>query len=838
MSTPQDGCIRVLNVDDEREFRDLTETFLEREDDRLDVESAANADDALDRISNDPPDCIISDYNMPSLNGLELLKSVREEYPELPFILYTGKGSEAVADEAISAGVTDYLQKQSGSDQYELLANRIRNAVEARRNAERAARQEELMRLTEFAGDTGGFELDTETAEIVYTAGACRILGLSEDEEHTLEEWLQMFRPADRDEISAAIDRALDTDEQTRGTWRYRRSEDEERLLDLTFTPVDSGESTTTLRGAIHDDTQRRQQERRYQALVEGSGDIISIIDTDGVYQYLSPTVERILGYDPQEGIGDHAFEYIHPEDRERVSDAFQAWVSNPEQSQSVEYRTRHADGSWRWIEGRGNSYVDNPDVEGYIINNRDITERKQREQELAETRDLMSSMEELANVGAWEYDPDTDQLRATEGAKKLYGFDADKQMTLSEAFEHIHPDDRDNLEAHFYSCLEDGDPYNVDVRLVTADGRRRWLTARGERIHTDDYGATVRGYIRDITEQKGHKQESRDLESQYQTLVDNFPDGAVFLFNHDTEFVRAGGSELRALGFSNGDFEGKTPHDLFPADIADRVVEFCQKALQGESRSLEETYRGERYRVRVAPVRADDEIIYGIAVSQNVTEQTEYRRELKRKNERLDEFASIVSHDLKSPLRVARGHLELAAEQFDSSHVTKATAAIDRGQDLVDDILTLAREGNKVDTIERVPLADVAERSWQNIDVGAASLTVDANGDVPADRNRLKQLFENLFRNAVEHGGESITVSVGETADGFYVADTGSGIPETERDDIFEAGYSTKDSGTGFGLRIVEQVAEAHGWTVTVEESDDGGARFEITGVDSADDR
>ena len=113
------------------------------------------------------------------------------------------------------------------------------------------------------------------------------------------------------------------------------------------------------------------------------------------------------------------------------------------------------------------------------------------------------------------------------------------------------------------------------------------------------------------------------------------------------------------------------------------------------------------------------------------------------------------------------------------------------------------------------------------------ATLTVEASVTVSADRSRLQQLLENLLANAAEHGGDEPAVTVGDLADGFYVADDGPGVPEAQRQAIFQAGYSTSDTGTGFGLRIVEQVADAHGWTIRVTDSDSGGTRVEVTGVD-----
>jgi CheY-like chemotaxis protein len=127
------SSIRVLHVDDESEFLDLATTYLSRQDDRFTIETATSADAGLDCLATDEFDCVISDYDMPGMTGIDFLQAVREDSPDLPFILFTGKGSEEVASEAISAGVTDYLQKQRGTEQYELLANRVTNAVEQRR---------------------------------------------------------------------------------------------------------------------------------------------------------------------------------------------------------------------------------------------------------------------------------------------------------------------------------------------------------------------------------------------------------------------------------------------------------------------------------------------------------------------------------------------------------------------------------------------------------------------------------------------------------------------------------------------------------------------------------
>jgi PAS domain S-box-containing protein len=248
--------------------------------------------------------------------------------------------------------------------------------------------------------------------------------------------------------------------------------------------------------------------------------------------------------------------------------------------------------------------------------------------------------------------------------------------------------------------------------------------------------------------------------------------------------------------------------------------------------------------------------------------------RELSRQNERLEEFASVVSHDLRNPLSVAAGYLDVLRGQLtDTLSDAGAAPAVDEGENgnghgggtgtgtgteggqlptdvmrsldrierahgrmerLISDLLTLAREGQQVGETTPVRLGEAARRAWAGVDTADATLSLEGDRRLRADPDRLASLFENLFRNAVVHGGPTVTVRVGPTADGFFVADDGPGIPPDERDRVFERGYSTGGEGTGFGLSIVRGVAQAHGWTVGVEAAADGGARFVVSGVDS----
>ncbi|WP_157744166.1 sensor histidine kinase [Halopenitus persicus] len=205
------------------------------------------------------------------------------------------------------------------------------------------------------------------------------------------------------------------------------------------------------------------------------------------------------------------------------------------------------------------------------------------------------------------------------------------------------------------------------------------------------------------------------------------------------------------------------------------------------------------------------------------------HREELERRSDQLEAFAGTVSHDLRNPLNVATGYLEIARETGADEYFDRIEEALARMDRLIEDVLELAREDERIREVDAVTLEAVARDAWAFVETPDAELVVDADLTVEADPDRLQRAFENLFRNAVEHAGPDATVRIEATETGFAVADDGPGVPAAEREAIFEAGHSTDPDGTGYGLAIVETIAEAHGWDVRCGEADDGGARFEF---------
>jgi signal transduction histidine kinase len=353
-------------------------------------------------------------------------------------------------------------------------------------------------------------------------------------------------------------------------------------------------------------------------------------------------------------------------------------------------------------------------------------------------------------------------------------------------------------------------------------------------------------------------------VEINYEPIgVAAFGIGVVYLYLWDFRTVKlAGESDEPVVVLDDDDYvrDYNVPaRELFP-ELSGSIGEPITAVLPDVSerlRSGEAIVQTDRvggmqyYQMAEGPFNAGGTRTGALLSFTDVTDREQYRRELERQNERLENFASMVSHDLRNPLTVAKGNIDLARKERDDEELETAAEALDRMEALIENMLDLARQGQPVDATDAVQLSDTVEGCWRMIESGDADLVLDGDVTFMADPDRLRQLLENLFRNAVkhgstsnrtpsddaiEHGGEDVTITVGALEDkgGFYVADNGPGIPEEDREQVFESGFTTNQDGTGFGLVIVRETAEAHGWDVRVAESESGGTRFEITGVET----
>jgi len=466
-----------------------------------------------------------------------------------------------------------------------------------------------------------------------------------------------------------------------------------------------------------------------------------------------------------------------------------------------------------------------------------DITHQESNNHKPEWYRTLVEEVNDLATV----VDTDGTITYVSPAITRILGYDPG-ELVGHEGFEFVHPEDRERNADALESVLSNpSGSETVEVRFRHANGSWRWIEATMRNRVDDDIIDGILLNSRDITERKEYEREARELAEEYEAVLNSVED-AIFLMNVEEdgdgvrfEFERLSPSYERQTGITTEEVQGQTPQTVFGEEQgAELAANYHRCVKAGEPISYQEELlvsEGARFwQTKLAPVVSDGVITRLVGVTRNVTERVERERQLRQQNERLGEFASVISHDLRSPLNVAQGRAALLAEQGESEHLDPLLQALDRMEAIVEDTLTLARQGDTISETESVSLTNLVGKCWATVDTGEATIDIVDEMTFQADPDRLRHVFENLFRNAVEHGGSDVTVRVGCLNElGIYVEDNGSGIPVEKRDEVFEPGHSSAQGGTGFGLTIVKRIVEAHGWELSVADGTDGGARFEF---------
>ena len=759
--------IRVLSVTESGEAAGNT---LETRFDRFIVATAAGAAEGLDRLQAGAFDCVLSEYKMSHTDGIDFLRAVREVDTELPFILHTDSGSEAVASEAISAGVTDYVrrehqgqgQSQGAPEQWARLADRITEAVSKQQTA---------------AGRPG-----QRLEQTLKTVPAC-IVQLSPDGEFTFAN--------ERATEVLGIDRA--------------------ELIGRTYN--DPGWAITDTAGnPVPDEELPFRQVRETGEPIEDVRQTITL--PDGTEKLIS-----VNGTPLEDGTGA---------------------------------------------------------LRSVLFAITDMTDRYERQQTLTRQNDLSRKAQAVADVGAWEYDVAADSLHWSEQVYEIHDLEQAADVQIADAIGFYHPEDRATIQEALTAAVDAGESYEIEARLITAEGAERWVRTSADPQTESGSVVRLRGTIQDITASKTHERELQQQRDRYQSLFENNPliiweedfsaaaayvadiaaevdDVERYLLDHDEE-IAAIRDRIEVIDVN------QNAVDAYDAPSKEALIENLEEIVMSEADEIvaaewaaiadgatrfraettAQTLSGEQRTELLdlfVPAENADDYSRVYVIGTDISEQKQREQALKRQNERLDKFTSIVSHDLRNPLNVATARLELATDECDSPspHLDDIRAAHDRMEQLIDDLLRFARAGQDAIEHDNVDLRRLVREFRATGTTDEAAVVVETDRTIRADRDRVRQLIENLIQNGFDHGGAGVTVTVGDCEGGFYVEDDGPGVPPASRETIFEPGYSSTTNGTGFGLSIIKQVVGAHGWEIQLVDGAGGGARFEITGVEPA---
>ncbi len=445
-----------------------------------------------------------------------------------------------------------------------------------------------------------------------------------------------------------------------------------------------------------------------------------------------------------------------------------------------------------------------------------------------------------------------------SEHAEEVLGVSSDPEGFYERVLERVPSPYRERALESIEEAVTERTNWRFEVPFDTPSGERIWLLGTSApRVRDEE--VVFNGFLLDITERREAENELQRTKNRYQTLVENFPRGAVFLFDENLTYTLAGGAELEELGVSPSEVEGRAPSDLFPQGLAEELEAYYRRALEGEVHVFERQYQEKHYQVLTLPVQGSDgEVVSGMTVALDVTEQKRQQRELREAKERAEEASRVktamlanMSHEIRTPLtsiigfsEVLKDHLEGRLQRF----AQRTHESSQRLSETLESILQLSKleSGAEVLEVENVPIVEVIEETVELLQPTAdeKDITVETAWPDHAvegywNENALRHIARNLLENAVKFTPEGGTVQVRVVRDAdsvvLEVEDTGIGIREDLLPDVFQAfrqeseGLEREYEGSGLGLSIVDHLVEELGGTIDVETEKGEGTCFAV---------
>ncbi|WP_050033159.1 PAS domain-containing protein [Halorubrum halophilum] len=565
----------------------------------------------------------------------------------------------------------------------------------------------------------------------------------------------------------------------------------------------------------------------------------------------------RMLGHEPDE-IDPHLDAWVrrvHPDDLEPSEAALSEHMAGETEYYDTEHRMRTASGEWKWIRDVGK--VVERDADGEPVRavgiHLDIDDRKRRERELERTRELIERTQESASIGWWEVDLVNESLTWSDEVYRIHGVPMDESVELEEAMEFYHPDDREAIRTAFDRLTEEGEPYDLELRIVTASGQTRWIRAIGD-PQFGDAGDVVGalGLFQDITERKEYEIALEATREELRKIIDLVPD-LVFVKNRDGEYLLANEATAEAYGKTPEEVEGRSEGEIIPD--AEDSTEFRQDDLEviesGEPKAIGEetltTAAGETRILQTVKIpykmpETGEDAVLGYA--RDVTELKEYERTLEQQRDSLTLLNQVVRHDIRNQLMVVESYTELLEDSLpDDQSRTYARTVIEAAKQAAE-ITETAKDVTDVLLqvgSDRTPmrLRDELTEQIERVRSDQDRATVSVEGPIPdvavlAD-DLLESVFRNLLTNAVVHNNEdvaeiAVSARVVDDAVRVSIADNGPGIEDKHKEQIFLEGEKGLESGgTGIGLYLVKTLVDKYGGDVWVEDNEPTGSVFVV---------
>lgn len=621
-------------------------------------------------------------------------------------------------------------------------------------------------------------------------------------------------------------------------------------------------------------ETKLRHSEERHRALTENISDAIMLLDENLENIYQSPSVERITGYrmdDDSKG----ALDFIHPEDLQIAQQFFQIAQNSPGEAVRSQFRIHHKDGHYIGIEGTVMNLLQNENVKAFIVNYRDITERKRAETVIREQAETFSAIIENANESIWLLSPDLKVLQYNKTAKERLNLNRGKDIYIGADFKEFLYIGTENVFMPMFNDALAGKYPELESCQMGINGNEFWLRTRMYPVYDTQkrmIGVTV--LTENISNRKKAEKELEQSEEKHRSLIENIGD-AIYLINEKAEIIYRSPSADRVSSYTAEEMAGKKIFDFVHPDDLDMENEIFNRSnqlpgvsvpfelrsrhkeghyiwLEGSIINLQQTpgingfvlnYRDITERKKAQAIITE----LNESLEQKVLART---AQLQEANNALEAFSYSVSHDLKAPARAVIGFTNIIEDEFSSdfspelkglfAHISDSGK---RMSTIIDDLLTLAKYEKVMPQQKVHNMEELFRAIWDKIlfyTPHKATLKIDALPSAYVDGSLIEQVIVNLLSNAIKYSSKkespivTVNFELGDNTITYIVKDNGAGFDMKNYNKLFGAFQrlhgANEFEGTGVGLLLVKRIIEKHGGVVRAEGIVDEGAAFYFT--------
>ncbi|WP_190945638.1 PAS domain S-box protein [Paenibacillus sp. UASWS1643] len=607
----------------------------------------------------------------------------------------------------------------------------------------------------------------------------------------------------------------------------------------------------------IVDITDRKMSEQKllhteemFKLITDHAQEIIYIADQEGVCRFCSPSVQGLLGYSPEEVIGQNNDAYFHPQDLERISQM------DLTKGNLLNTRVRHKDGHYLWFETTYKVFGDAEHGQQILSIGRDVSERKKQ-------KDISAEAERIALIGSWEWDMVKDHITLSDQIFEIFELERTcKPYRISDVFDVMDAEDIASLQKHI-TGVKQGEPLDFEYKHIGSDGNEKYLHLRGL-ITLDEHRQPVQlnGTLQDITERKRIEFKLQESVERY-TSLKKYNHDAIISFNMDGNIMNANPVAVKMTGCPVAEMIGTSICRFIGASNLWLILGSDYEMAEKEINAVRHTDGSEtEVLATLAPIIINKSNVGFYLIAKDITEQKKLlvaKETAERMNKAKSEFLAMMSHEIRTPMNGVIGMTDLLLDTPGLSGEQKEYIEIiqksgDSLLAIINDILDFSKiESGKTDLVEDpFDLVEIVTETVQIVKPLAREKKLDVRmcvedaipTPVYGDAYRLKQVLINIIGNAVKftsEGGVEVKVGVKQQCGNnvqlyFQVKDSGIGIPVERKQQLFEPFYqlenfmTRKPQGTGLGLAISKKLVELMQGEIWIEESDEPGTIFIFT--------